>query len=213
MRDTCVLWDLDGTLLDTLDDLLDSTNHALRLHGYPEITREKLRQIVGNGAETQIRRSLPEGAPVAPVLADYKAHYAAHCDHKTRPYPHIPSALAALGAKYPMAIVSNKPDPAVKSLCARYFPGIPAFGETPDCPRKPDPALLLRALDVLQGKRCIYVGDSEVDIRTAGNAGAVCLSVTWGFRDRDVLIRSGATHFCEDPAKLPEIIEELIHGK
>ena len=123
---TCILWDLDGTLLDTLEDLLDATNYALRLHGYPERTLGELRRFVGNGAANQIRLSLPAGAEdrLETVLADYKSYYTGHCRIKTGPYPGVMAALKTLGEKYPMAIVSNKPDAAVKSLCAAYFPRV-----------------------------------------------------------------------------------------
>ena len=210
---TCILWDLDGTLLDALEDLLDATNYALRLHGFPERTLGELRRFVGNGAANQIRLSLGQGneAALEAVLATYKAYYTAHCRIKTRPYAGVPEALAALGEKYPMAIVSNKPDAAVKALCAEYFPGIPAMGESPACPRKPAPDMVFRAMAELGADRCVYVGDSEVDVLTAQNSGAICLSVLWGFRDREDL--AGAAHFCEDPAELKETIEELIHGK
>lgn len=211
--DVCILWDLDGTLLDTLSDLTDATNYALRVHGYPERTREEIRRFVGNGAENQIRCSLPCGAPVQPVLETYKAYYAAHCNHKTAPYPHIREVLDHIRERYPVAIVSNKPDSAVKSLCRTYFPGVPAMGETPNCPRKPDPAMLLRGMDAFRVPQCIYVGDSEVDILTAKNAGVPCLSVLWGFRDREELIQAGGTHFCDTPENLEKMIEELIHGK
>ena len=212
---TGILWDLDGTLLDTLEDLLDATNYALRLHGFPERTLPELRRFIGNGAANQIRLSLGEGneAALEPVLATYKAYYTAHCRIKTRPYEGISEALAELGKKYPMAIVSNKPDSAVKELCAEYFPGIPAMGETPDCPRKPAPDMVYRAMAALGVERCVYVGDSEVDVLTARNACAVCLSVLWGFRDREDLTPAGAARFCEHPAQLTEIIEELINGK
>ena len=212
---TCILWDLDGTLLDTLEDLLDATNYALRLHGFPPRTLAELRRFIGNGAANQIRLSLPAGAEdwLETVLADYKTYYTGHCAVKTGPYPGVTEALSALGKKYPMAIVSNKPDAAVKALCALHFPGVAAVGETPDCPRKPAPDMVLRTMQALGADRCVYVGDSEVDVATARNAGAVCLSVLWGFRDREDLEKAGAAHFCEDPAKLTEIIEELIHGK
>lgn len=211
--DVCILWDLDGTLLDTLEDLTDATNYALRAHGYPECTRDEIRKFVGNGAENQIRCSLPKGVPVQPVLETYQAYYTAHCNRKTGPYPHIREVLDSIRERYAVAIVSNKPDAAVKALCRTYFPGIPAIGETPNCPRKPDPTMLLRGMEAFQAARCIYVGDSEVDILTAKNAGMVCLSVLWGFRDKEELIQAGGTHFCDTPEDLAERIEELIHGK
>ena len=212
---TAILWDLDGTLLDTLDDLLDATNHALSLFGQPPRTRTELRRFVGNGAENQIRLSLGENASqlLQPVLQTYKAYYTNQCRIKTRPDAGIPEALAELGKTYPMAIVSNKPDAAVKALCADFFPGIPAMGESADCPRKPEPEMVFRAMERLGADRCVYVGDSEVDIRTAANAGVPCLSVLWGFRDREDLEAAGGRYYCEDPGQLKEIREEIINGK
>ena len=213
---TGILFDLDGTLLDTLEDLLDATNHALRVHGYPERTLPELRRFVGNGAQNQIRLSLPEGGTaeeVQAVLNTYKPYYTAHCQIKTKPYDGIPQALAVLKEKYPIAIVSNKPDSAVKPLCARYFPGIYALGETPDCPRKPAPDMVRKAMAAIGAESCVYVGDSEVDVLTAKNAGVPCLSVLWGFRDREDVAAAGADCFCEDTAKLAEKVEELIHGQ
>ncbi len=208
---TGVLFDLDGTLLDTLEDLLDATNYALRCHGFPERTLRELRSFVGNGAANQIRLSCPEGTPeekVQEVLAVYKPYYTAHCQIKTAPYQGILSALKKLDC--PMAIVSNKPDPAVKALCAEHFPGIYALGETPDCPRKPAPEMLYKAMAAIGADKVIYVGDSEVDVLTAQNANMPCLSVTWGFRDRDVLENAGAEYFCGRPEDLAEAIMNLI---
>ena len=206
-----ILWDLDGTLLDTLEDLLDATNYALRCHGYPERTLPELRRFVGNGAANQIRLSLGQENADAldTVLATYKAYYTAHCQIKTRPYAGIPEVLAALGEEYPMAVVSNKPDAAVKELCARYFPGIYALGETADCPRKPAPDMVHKAMAAIGVERCVYVGDSEVDILTADHAGVHCLSVLWGFRDEDVLREAGGSAFCHDPAELPAILRTM----
>ena len=213
---TGILFDLDGTLLDTLEDLLDATNHALRVHGYPERTLPELRRFVGNGALNQIRLSAPEGtAPeqVQAVLDTYKPYYTAHCRIKTAPYAGIPEALAELKEKYPVAIVSNKPDSAVKALCADFFPGIYGLGEAPDCPRKPAPDMVYKAMAAIGVDSCIYVGDSEVDVLTARNAQVPCLSVLWGFRDREDMEAAGAEYFCEDSAKLAEKLEEMIHGK
>ena len=213
---TGILFDLDGTLLDTLDDLLDSTNYALAHHGYPPRTKPELRRFVGNGAMNQIRLSLPEGCSpeeVQTVLDTYKPYYTAHCQNKTAPYPGIPEALAELKAKYPIAIVSNKPDAAVKALCADFFPGVYSLGETPDCPRKPAPDMVYKAMAAIGADRCIYVGDSEVDVITAGNAGVPCLSVLWGFRDKEDMEAVGSEHFCDDTSVLAEKIEELIYGQ
>ena len=206
---TAVLFDLDGTLLDTLDDLTASTNAALSAFSLPPRTREEVRRFVGNGAERLIRLALPgkeTDPPVEEVLKAFREHYNAHCLDRTRPYVGILEALEALSM--PAAIVSNKPDSAVKPLCSRFFPGIPAFGETADCPRKPAPDMLFRGLAALGADRCVYVGDSEVDILTAKNAGVPCLSVLWGFRDKDTLEAAGGTVFCRTPEELPGILNQ-----
>ena len=213
---TGILFDLDGTLLNTLEDLLDATNYALEVCGYPKRTLPELRRFVGNGAENQIRMSLPEGASpeeVQRVLKIYKPYYTEHCQVKTRPYDGILESLAILKEKYPIAVVSNKPDAAVKALCGQMFPGIFALGEAPDCPRKPAPDMVHKACRAIGVDTCVYVGDSEVDVRTAKNAGVPCLSVLWGFRDREDIEAAGGQYFCESPAQLTEKIEEIIHGQ
>ena len=111
-----------------------------------------------------------------------------------------------------MAVVSNKPHSAVKALAEQFFPGIYALGEAPGCPRKPAPDMVRMAMQALGAEKCIYVGDSEVDIRTAKNAGVPCISVLWGFRDREVLEGEGGTYFCADPADLRRTVEEIVHG-
>ena len=205
---TGILFDLDGTLLDTLEDLKDSVNHTLRSLGYPERTLEEVRRFVGNGARRLIDQAVPEGADGEEAFNLFKPYYDAHCQIKTKPYDGIPEALESLKAKYPMAIVSNKPDSAVKALCADYFPGMYALGEAPGCPRKPAPDMVFKAMEAIGVERCIYVGDSEVDVLTAKNAGMPCLSVLWGFRDREEMEN---THFCEKTGELVEKLEELIH--
>ena len=216
MMKTGLLFDLDGTLLDTLEDLLDATNYALRTHGFPEKSLEQLRKVVGNGAANQIRKSLPEGTDeeiVQQVLATYKPYYSAHSQIKTKPYEGIPEVIRQLTGKYPMAIVSNKPDNAVKDLSGFWFPGIYALGENADCPRKPAADMVYKAMAAIGVEKCIYIGDSEVDILTARNAGVPCLSVTWGFRDLDVLQQAGGDHFCSSVAEFVSTVEEMIHGK
>ena len=212
---TGILFDLDGTLLNTLEDLTDATNYALRQFGYPTRTQEQVRRAIGNGAANQIRKSLPDGTPeetVQQVLAVYKTYYTSHCQIKTRPYEGVLEALDEL-KKYPVAIVSNKPDAAVKALCTDYFPGIYALGETPDCPRKPAADMVYQGMRAIGVDRCIYVGDSEVDVLTANNAKVPCLCVLWGFRDKEDMTAVGGIHFCEKPKQLAKKIEELIHGK
>ncbi len=210
---TAILFDLDGTLLDTLGDLHAAVNHALCAFGYPQRSLEEVRQFVGNGAGRLIARSVPEGANPAPVLTEFQKYYGENCRNLTRPYPGIREALAVLGEQYPLAIVSNKPDFAVKALCADFFPGIFALGERQDIPRKPAPDMVLAAMAHLGVQTCIYVGDSEVDIVTARAAQVPCLSVTWGFRDGETLICAGGSHFCDSPAEFTRSIEEIIHGQ
>ena len=204
-----ILWDLDGTLLDTLQDLADGTNHALRQFGYPERTVEEVRRFVGNGAQRLIEQAIPAGADVAEVLEAFYAYYNAHCRVKTKPYDGILDALAKLERRFPMAVVSNKPDTAVKQLCAQYFSGLYARGESADCPRKPAPDMIYKAMDAVGVETCIYVGDSEVDVATARNAGVPCLSVLWGFRDRQTLLNAGADHFCAACEELPGVISKM----
>ena len=209
---TGILFDLDGTLLDTLQDLLDATNAALRQFGCPERTLRELRSFVGNGARNQIRLSLPgrEDDPDLDAVLDwYKRYYADHCQIRTAPYPGIPEVLEQLKGQWPMAIVSNKPDAAVKTLCAQHFPGIYALGEAPDCPRKPAPDMVFKAMKAIGVETCIYVGDSEVDIRTANNAHMPCVSVLWGFRDREDLENEGGTYFCSNAGELPALFEKI----
>lgn len=205
-----ILWDLDGTLLDTLDDLADAVNYALEQFDHRTLTREEVRRIVGGGAKQLIAQAVPAGADPKPVHECFRSYYGTHCQVKTAPYPGIPEVLEAL-AHYPMAVVSNKPDIAVKPLCAQFFPGMYALGERSDCPRKPAPDMVLRAMADIGVEKCIYVGDSEVDVITAANVGVPCLSVLWGFRDRDEIEEAGGQHFCSDVAELAEKLEKMIH--
>ena len=205
-----ILWDLDGTLLDTLEDLADGVNYALREFGYPERTLEEVRRFVGNGAFNLIRQAVPEDAEPMPVFECFKVYYNAHCQIKTKPYEGILAVLAELGTKYPMAVVSNKPDSAVKPLCAQCFPGLYARGESAGFPRKPAPDMVFKAMSDIGVGKCIYVGDSEVDVLTARNANVPCLSVLWGFRDRPEIEDVGGTYFCSDVAELPQKLEEMI---
>ena len=207
---TAILFDLDGTLLDTLEDLADSTNHVLQQLMMPTRTVEEVRRFVGNGARRLMEQAVPEGVDAGEAFAAFQTYYAAHCRIKTRPYEGIEDALAYLKEKYPIAIVSNKPDTAVKILCADCFPGIYALGEAPGCPRKPAPDMVHKAMAVLGAEKCIYVGDSEVDVLTAKNAGVDCVSVLWGFRDRKDMEAVGATIFCETPRDLPRLVDMLV---
>lgn len=210
---TGILFDLDGTLLDTLEDLSDSVNYALGQFGLPGRTTAEVRRFVGSGAEKLIRRALPgkEDDPDAlVVLAVFREYYNAHCRVKTRAYDGIGAALVELGKKYPIAVVSNKPDGAVKTLCGEYFPGLYALGESAGCPRKPAPDMVRKAMAAIGVETCVYVGDSDVDVLTAKNAGVSCVSVLWGFQDREDLLAAGAENLCEAPAEMVKMIEEMV---
>ena len=207
---TGILFDLDGTLLNTLEDLHDAVNHTLRTLGYPRRSLEEVRRFVGNGARRLMEQAVPEGADAEEAFTVFKSYYDTHCQIKTAPYEGIPQALKILAARYPLAIVSNKPDSAVKTLCADYFPGIYARGESADCPRKPAPDMVYKAMADIGVERCIYVGDSEVDVLTARNAGVPCLSVLWGFRDRWEMEAVGGTEFCENARDLVSMLEAML---
>ena len=206
-----LLFDLDGTLLDTLGDLRNSVNFALSTFGYPQRTLAEIRSFVGTGARNLSRLSMPADKDnVDEVLAAFQAHYKDHCNIETGPYAGIPAALEAL-KDTPMAIVSNKPDYAVKELAATYFPGIYALGEVAGTPRKPAPDMLYKAMKDIGVEKCIYIGDSEVDIKTAHGAGIPCLSVTWGFRDEAVLLEAGATHICRNVADMSAVLTQMMN--
>lgn len=189
-----VLFDLDGTLLDTLEDLKDSVNHVLRAHGYCERTLEEVRAFVGNGAEKLMRRALPETVgeeEFAEILREYKAWYQANYCVKTRPYEGVLELLTALKkAGIQVGIVSNKPEKTTRTLAEKFFPDVPAFGQRDDLPPKPAPDMVYHALEKMGGKResAVYVGDSEVDIQTARNCGMDYIGVSWGFRGREKLL-------------------------
>ena len=208
------VFDLDGTILDTLDDLSDSLAAVLRRAGLPERTREETRRFVGNGIRLLIERAVPEGTEqnkTDAVYADFLSYYGAHCAEKTAPYPGIAEMLRALrSAGIRTAVVSNKADGPVKTLVARYFPALfdAAVGEREGIRRKPAPDALFEVIRLLgvSPDGTVYVGDSDVDIETAKNAGIPCLSVAWGFRSRDFLFRHGATVLIERPEELTALL-------
>lgn len=215
MKYTTVVFDLDGTLLDTLEDLMDAANYALKQHGYPIRTLPEIRAFVGNGAANLIRRALPDDtdtdADFENVLSTFRAYYGAHCEDKTRAYDGIPELIRQLSrAGCKLAIVSNKPDRAVKDLTRAYFQEYvhTAIGEKEGIRRKPAPDMVENALEKLQSskKETVYIGDSDVDIRTAANSGLECISVSWGFRDADFLRENGATIIADTPQEVYEII-------
>ncbi len=213
---TGILFDLDGTLLSTLEDLADAVNYTLRHYGCQERTLEEINSFVGYGAHHLIQKALPglgSDPSVEEALAFYQDYYDAHSQVKTRPYQGILEALEELRRSYPVAVVSNKPDRATGPLCRAYFGGeLFALGQREDIPKKPAPDMLFAAMDAIGAEKGIYVGDSEVDVLTAQNAGMPCLSVLWGFRDKAFLQENGAEHFCEDPKNLVTALKELIEN-
>lgn len=215
MKYKTILFDMDGTVLYTLPDLCDSVNYSLAQFGYPPITLEQTRQYVGNASRRLIEQAAPSAgsAEVDKILEFYKPWYAAHCCIKTRPYDGIPELLERLhAAGHRLAIVSNKPDDSVKELAERFFPGVleTAVGESAGVRRKPWPDTAEAALKFMGESRenAVYVGDSEVDILTARNAGLPCISVSWGFRSRETLVDAGASVIVDSIAGLEELLNE-----
>ena len=206
------IFDLDGTLLDTLGDLAASVNYALRAHGMPEHSIDDVRRFVGNGVRKLMERAVPDGAGnprFDETFATFRQYYMAHSLDTTRPYEGIPETLAALKTRgCHLAVVSNKMMAATQELCHHFFPDTieVAIGEdeAAGIRRKPAPDTVFTAIKALGvGKEdAVYVGDSDVDIQTARNAGLPCISVLWGFRDRDFLISHGAQTFITHPAEL-----------
>ena len=205
------VFDLDGTLLDTLGDLAASVNYALRTHGMPEHSIEDVRCFVGNGVRKLMERAVPDG-PDNPqfeaVFSIFRAYYMEHAQDTTRPYEGIPETLAALKAQgCRLAVVSNKMRKATEGLCRHFFPDTieVAIGEdeAAGIRKKPAPDTVFEALRILGDKGdAVYVGDSDVDIHTAHNAGIPCISVLWGFRDKDFLLQHGAKTFISAPSEL-----------
>ena len=210
------VFDLDGTLLDTLEDLMLSVNAALASQGLPPRTLDEVRRFVGNGIRLLVSRAVPAGTPAdqeAAVFDAFRAHYAAHCEDHTGPYPGIPELLGHLrDAGVALAVVSNKGDFAVQELVGRQFPGAfdAVLGECEDrgIRKKPAPDMVEAALARMGASRegLVYIGDSEVDVQTAANAGCPCLSVAWGFRSRAQLVEAGATTIVNTPAELERVL-------
>ncbi|HBI64881.1 MAG TPA: hypothetical protein DDX51_07190 [Clostridiales bacterium] len=207
---TSVIFDLDGTLLDTLGDLQGAVNDALHRRGLPPRTVDEVRRFAGNGVRMLMKRSLPEGSTDAEIdaaLADFKAYYAAHLTDSTVPYDGIPELLSALRKRgIKIGVLSNKLDSAAQQLMTHFFDGQidVVFGEHADVPRKPDPTSCRMVMERLgvQPEDVLYVGDSGTDMQTACNAGLTAVGVTWGFRSREELIDSGADFLADLPAQI-----------
>ena len=218
MKYQLAIFDLDGTLLDTLEDLADSTNYVLSLHSYPVRTLEEVRRFVGNGIRRLIEQAVPDGASaevVDTLFAQFIPYYKEHCADKTKPYDGIITLLQNLkqqGVK--LAVVSNKAYYAVKELCDNYFPNLfeVSVGEREGIRRKPAPDTVNEVLQLLriEKEQAVYIGDSEVDVETAKNADMDCIAVDWGFRDKDCLQEAGAKVIVSTTKQVEDII---VHSK
>ncbi len=216
MKYTTAIFDLDGTLLDTLDDLMDAVNYALRQLQYPERTKEEIRHFVGNGVGKLMARALPDGTEnphYEESLSLFRQYYSSHCEDKSHVYPGVLELLAQLNAAgCKTAIVSNKLDSAVVHLNQTFFHSVVpiAIGEQPGLKRKPAPDMVEHALALLHSRKeeSVYIGDSDVDIQTAAHAGLPCISVTWGFRDADFLKDHQAVVLADTPQQVYQLIME-----
>lgn len=208
------MFDLDGTILDTLEDLTDSLNAVLKLKGYPERTIEEVRSFVGNGVFKLIERAVPVGTShddIYKTFMTFSDYYQTHCSIKTKPYEGIKEVLETLKANGCMVVVvSNKIDEAVVSLCKEHFGLLIdiAVGDKIGIPRKPNPAMVEYILERtgISNKLAVYIGDSEVDIETAKNAQMDGISVDWGFKDHDFLLKAGAQKIVSKPRELIDLI-------
>ena len=216
MRYRAVLFDMDGTVLDTLEDLYQAVNRSLEEFQLPIVSREQVRAGLGNGAAHLIACCVPGDCPPElrqQVLDWYKPWYDAHCRIATQPYPGIVPLMQRLKARgVKLAIISNKPDPAVRELAEAFFPGLleTAVGESATVRRKPDPSAVLTAAERMGIPlcECVYVGDSEVDVQTAQNAGMDGIFVSWGFRTRQQLLEAGAAAIADTAEELETLLHE-----
>lgn len=213
------IFDLDGTILDTLDDLANSVNAALEAGDMPKRSREEIRRFVGNGTSTLISRAVPKGTSEEVRMQTWKTFteiYAKEKNHYTQPYEGITACVKRLiNEGTPCAVLSNKDDDAVRELCDQYFPSVftACQGRLNDMPPKPDPTMLLALCDRLGicAQEAAYIGDSEVDVQTADNAGMPLVGVTWGFRNPAELKASGCRLMVDNPQALYDTLQAMIH--
>lgn len=213
-----VIFDLDGTLLNTLEDLMDATNYALSELHYPVRTIDEIRHFVGNGVGKLMERSLPDGIKnphYEDAMRIFRQRYSGHCEDKTCAYDGIIELLQQLkAAGCKIAVVSNKPDYAVKQLCKKFFQNTVdvAIGEKQGVRRKPEPDMVENALSELGSCKedAVYVGDSDVDIQTATNSGLKCISVTWGFRSTAFLKEHGASKLADTPQQVFQAVRNCM---
>lgn len=214
MKYSTVIFDLDGTLLDTIADLAGSANYALERMGYPTYSVDQVKSFVGNGVRRLMALCVPDGEAnpkFEECFAIFNEHYDIHCRDNTRPYDGIMELLGELSRKeYKLAIVSNKPDAPVKALNDQWFGNYisVAIGEKPTVRKKPAPDTVLRAMEELASEKfeTVYVGDSEVDLMTAKNAGVDCISVSWGFRSTESLLENGAAVIADRPSDILKLV-------
>ncbi len=215
MNYKAAIFDLDGTLLDTLDDLWDAVNYTMDTYNFPRRTRTEVRAFVGNGVDRLIELCTPDGRDnpkFSEAVATYRGHYAENSENKTCAYPGVIDLIHRLREDgIVVAVVSNKMHAATVTLCAKYFPEIPLVcgeREADGIRRKPHPDTVFWVVEQLglTAGDCVYIGDSEVDIATAKNAGMDCISVLWGFRDEDVLRKAGGTVFADTAEALYDAI-------
>lgn len=214
MKYKAIIFDLDGTILNTILDMANACNHVLSKHGFKKRTVDEIKSFVGNGIKKTLSLCVPNDTPdevVDMLYNEYNPYYNEHCDINTKAYEGITDLLINKkkeGVK--LAVVSNKGDTAVRILCKKHFPGLfdVTIGERAGIRRKPYPDSLYACINELgiNKKNVIYVGDSEVDIETAKNAGIPCISVTWGFRDKDFLISKGAVLLADHPSEISDIL-------
>lgn len=213
MEHKAFIFDLDGTLLNTLEDLKNSVNFAMRSMGYPEHTLEQVRMFIGNGIAMLIKRAVPQGTDEIDekkTLGIFTEHYNAHLNDCTAPYPGVTESLTALknrGVK--IGVVTNKNDDSAKMLIAGYFGNLVdvTLGHLDGIPSKPNPEALLRVMSDLgvNAEETLYFGDSDVDVLTAKNAGVKSVGASWGFRGEDVLLKAGADIILSDPNKIADL--------
>lgn len=212
MRYKLAIFDLDGTVLNTIGGLTHAVNAALAMNGLPERSRDEVQAMVGNGTRKLIERALGENADpalIAKVYSDYQQYYADNCSYDTFPYDGVPEMLRALNdAGVKCAVVTNKPDLPARKLIEEHFGSLIAVthGNVPEVPVKPDPTFVHMTMEELgvSSEETVYIGDSDVDIKTAAAAGTECISVDWGFRTREFLIENGAKIILSSPSEVAD---------
>lgn len=214
MKYELIVFDMDGTILDTLKDLKNSMNHTLRLYNMPERTLDEIRSFVGNGIRKLIERAAVSGTPetiIEAIHKDFMKHYEVHCADFTKPYDGVNDLILELKSRgYKTAVVSNKAHDAVLDLCDQYFPALfdLALGEKPEIAKKPAADMVNLALEKLQISRekAVYIGDSDVDVATARNSNLDMIAVDWGFRTREFLVEQGAKTIVSHPEEILQLV-------